>query len=236
LRSKIGAQKPLPSKKWLTSVYGLFRTDKNWTRSSGRLRRKRQLPDALQDSLELIRRAPTDGRPGEPGCSLLGLSSLKTRFPQQDPCRRLLASFPSRSCIGSIFGPVVRESIEGMPSARWPFPGSPARKKTRRGRCGVPATFSDDLAEHGIQCLDLCCRVCAATLSDFLFCVPQPLGHPARFIATAALMRLRWNCSTIRTREQARAVLCEMLARKKKMGFFCAIVYYLSQSHPFDHR
>ena len=208
-------------------IYGALPNRQELDAFKRRLREKRQLPDALQTALELI---PASAHPMDvlrTGCSLLGSLEPENSFSQQDAiAERLLASFPSMLLYWHHYSDRGQridtkgdaESHAGHFLAL--LHGKKPDETVRRCLDVSQILY----AEHEFNASTFACRVCAATLSDFYSCVTSAIGTLRGSLhggANEAAMEL---VQRFRTREQARAGVIEMLARKEKiMGFGHAV-------------
>jgi 2-methylcitrate synthase len=192
-----------------------------------RLKQKRQLPALLKQVLELI---PADAHPMDvlrTGCSFLGSIEPEISFNEEsDIAERLLAIFPSILAYWYQFsnghGRIATEddarSIAGHYLTL--LKGDAPNEIFRRALDVSLILY----AEHEFNASTFACRVCAATLSDFYSCIVAAIGTlrgPLHGGANEAAMEL---VQKFRNREEARAAVLEMLAKKHKiMGFGHAV-------------
>jgi 2-methylcitrate synthase len=208
-------------------IYGELPDQEKLRAFKQRLQGKRELPEALRTTLELI---PASAHPMDvlrTGCSLLGSLEPEHSFSQQDAiAERLLAIFPSMLLYWHHY------SNRGERIDTKGDPGSHAGHfltllhgkkpdETMRRCLDVSQIL---YAEHEFNASTFACRVCAATLSDFYSCITSAIGTlrgPLHGGANEAAMQL---VQRFRTREQARAGVLQMLERKEKvMGFGHAV-------------
>jgi 2-methylcitrate synthase len=208
-------------------IYGAFPNQEQLQAFKQRLRAKRELPNALKTTLELI---PAHAHPMDvlrTGCSLLGSLEPEHSFSQQDGvAERLLASFPSMLLYWHHYSR-RGERIDTMSDADSHaghfltlLHGKKPDETMRRGLDVSQILY----AEHEFNASTFACRVCAATLSDFYSCITSAIGTLRGSLhggANEAAMEL---VQRFRTREEARAWIMQMLEKKQKiMGFGHAV-------------
>jgi 2-methylcitrate synthase len=192
-----------------------------------RLKQKRQLPDKMKESLELI---PADAHPMDvlrTGCSFLGTIEPENTFSDQKTvAERLLAIFPSMLAYWHHFSRkhdrISTDDDANSLAGHYLtlLHGDSPSEIARRALDASLILY----AEHEFNASTFACRVCAATLSDFYSCVTAGIGTlrgPLHGGANEAAMAL---VQRFRTREDARAGVLEILTRKSKiMGFGHAV-------------
>src|ERR1700722_4317313 len=186
-----------------------------------RLREFRILPPALREVLERI---PKNAHPMDvlrTGTSMAGVLEPEANFSQQDRiAERLLASLPSILCYWYHFSHHGGSRIE-VDSDEETLAGHFLRllhgvKPSTEHQRGMDVSLIL-YAEHEFNASTFTARVCAATLSDFYFCVTGAIGTlrgPLHGGANEAAMEL---VSKFKTPNQAREAVKEMLFRKEKI-------------------
>jgi 2-methylcitrate synthase len=193
-----------------------------------RLKALRFLPPALKEVLERI---PKNAHPMDvlrTGTSMLGALEPEQNFAQQDAvAERLLAGLPSVLCYWYRFTHDGGQRIE-LDSDEDMLAGHIlAMLRGEKPNPEHARSLDASLilyAEHEFNASTFTARVCAATLSDFYSCVTGAIGSlrgPLHGGANEAAMEL---CSKLKTPQEAREGVKEMLARKEKiMGFGHAV-------------
>jgi 2-methylcitrate synthase len=208
-------------------IYGELPTQAELDSFRLRLKQKRQLPEKMKETLELI---PADAHPMDvlrTGCSFLGTIEPENTFSEQKAvAERLLAIFPSMLAYWHHFSRkhdrISTDDDANSLAGHYLtlLHGDSPSEIARRALDASLILY----AEHEFNASTFACRVCAATLSDFYSCVTAGIGTlrgPLHGGANEAAMAL---VQRFRTREDARAGVLEILTRKSKvMGFGHAV-------------
>ena len=192
-----------------------------------RLKEKSRLPAELKQLLELI---PADSHPMDvlrTACSFLGSIEPELSFTEQSNiAERLLAVLPAILVYWYRFSQrqeriATDDDADSLAGHFLTLLHGNAPDETSRRALDASLVL---YAEHEFNASTFACRVCAATLSDFYSCIVAGIGTlrgPLHGGANEAAMAL---IQKFHTREEARATVLDMLARKEKiMGFGHAV-------------
>jgi 2-methylcitrate synthase len=212
-------------------IYGELPSQTNLDEFRLRLKRNRQLPGQLKQLLELI---PAEASPMDvlrTACSFLGSIEPEISFKEQSKiAERLLAIFPAILAYWYRFSHrreqiATDDDANSLAGHLLTLLHGDAPNETSRRALDVSLVL---YAEHEFNASTFACRVCAATLSDFYSCIVAAIGtlrgnlHGGANEAAMALIE------KFRSRDEARAAVLDMLARKEKIMGFGHAVYKTS--------
>ena len=208
-------------------LYGNLPNQSEYELYSSKLKSYRSLPDELKEVLERI---PAEAHPMDvmrTGCSMLGNLEPEGDFSNQnETADRIMASF------ASIVTYWYRYSHDGVrvetetdhPTIGGQFLSLLTGKEPSEDHARALDVSLILYAEHGFNASTFTARTCASTLSDMHSCITGAIGTlrgPLHGGANEAAMEMIEKYSS---REEAKAGVLDLLAKKEKiMGFGHAV-------------
>ncbi len=208
-------------------LYGKLPNQSEYDQYSAKLKSYRALPEALKEVLERI---PADAHPMDvmrTGCSMLGNLEPEGDFSNQnETADRIMAAF------ASIVTYWYRYSHDGVrvetetdhPTIGGQFLSLLTGKEPSEEHARALDVSLILYAEHEFNASTFTARTCASTLSDMHSCITGAIGTlrgPLHGGANEAAMEMIEQYST---REEAKAGVLDLLAKKEKiMGFGHAV-------------
>ena len=208
-------------------LYGKLPNQSEYDQYSAKLKSYRALPEALKEVLERI---PADAHPMDvmrTGCSMLGNLEPEGDFSNQnETADRIMAAF------ASIVTYWYRYSHDGVrvetetdhPTIGGQFLSLLTGKEPSEEHARALDVSLILYAEHSFNVSTFTARTCASTLSDMHSCITGAIGTlrgPLHGGANEAAMEMIEQYST---REEAKAGVLDLLAKKEKiMGFGHAV-------------
>ena len=208
-------------------LYGKLPNQSEYDQYSAKLKSYRALPEALKEVLERI---PADAHPMDvmrTGCSMLGNLEPEGDFSNQnETADRIMAAFASIVTYWYRYSHdgVQLETETDHPTIGGQFLSLLTGKEPSEEHARALDVSLILYAEHGFNASTFTARTCASTLSDMHSCITGAIGTlrgPLHGGANEAAMEMIEQYST---REEAKAGVLDLLAKKEKiMGFGHAV-------------